>query len=193
MAIEDFTTYTEVDSASRVAVGTRRVAWTLLDGDEQGQVYKDKGANFFDGDFVHDLTLELTTTSSGVFTAIWELANATADFGANNPSLYLYHNKQFGTDVRLTLVKIDTGGSATDFNTNLSLDTIYYLKIVRDESVGSFGTIYCYIYTDDARTVLLDTLSVTLGEKVDFQYIFVLNNDEGGGGRGSYKWLYGEP
>jgi hypothetical protein len=69
-----------------------------------------------------------------------------------------------------------TAGHTTDSYVG-SLATVYYLKIKRDEAVGTYGTLYCYIYSDSARTTLLDTLTVTLHtSKKDFQYIYGFNN-----------------
>ena len=48
-------------------------------------------------------------------------------------------------------------------------DTLYWLGIERDEAVD-FGTLIGRIYDDSERTSLVDTLSVTLQEKVDFRY-----------------------
>jgi len=58
---------------------------------------------------------------------------------------------------------------------SITVGTTYYLKIVRDESVGTYGTLYCYIYSDSARTTLLDTLTLTLSTaKYDFRYLYAL-------------------
>lgn len=57
---------------------------------------------------------------------------------------------------------------------------IYYLEIERDEGVGTFGTLYCRIYDDEARTNLVDTLSLTLRANQDLRYVYALNTYESG-------------
>ena len=57
-----------------------------------------------------------------------------------------------------------------------TVNTDYYPKVKRDEAVGTYGTIYAYIYSDADRTSLSDTLSVALHEKRDFRYIYGINS-----------------
>lgn len=178
MAVENFITYTEVDPNSRITVTSTRVTWTDLDRNERGQVYKDKGVDFFNGAFVHTLTLKITAIGSGVFMGIWHLRNTVADFPGANPTLHLGCSLGFGNDFRLTLQSIDSGGAVSDF-TALDFNTNYYLTITRDEALGSFGRVSCKIYTDAARTTLLDTITVDVGVKSDFRYIYVLNSENG--------------
>ena len=61
MAVEDFTTYTEVDPNSRITVSSTKVTWASVQRDEDAYVYKDKGVNYFDE---NDL-LKGTITSKG--------------------------------------------------------------------------------------------------------------------------------
>ena len=179
MALEDYNTYTEVDPNSRIVAATRRVAFTDLTINETAYVYSDKGAAFFDGDFVHHLTILITASdaSMSVASGLWALANTVNDWNGMRAAdcLDLYFTSQGATPNRKLTIEESNGGSITassDFA--MTVNTIYYLTIYRDESVGANGTLYCRIYSDASRRTLLTTLSVTLTEKQDFQYIYAL-------------------
>jgi hypothetical protein len=66
------------------------------------------------------------------------------------------------------------GATYTQVETSeiLSEDTDYYLTLDRDESVGTFGTLYAHLFSDEARSTTLETLTLTLTEKQDFRYIY---------------------
>ena len=51
MAIEDFSTYTETDPNSKIAVTSSKIDVSAIDRGDNAYVYDDKGSNFFDGDF----------------------------------------------------------------------------------------------------------------------------------------------
>lgn len=72
----------------------------------------------------------------------------------------------------LTLQETNGSSDTTDQSSELSTDTNYYLTINRNESEGTYGKLYCYIYSDSIRSTLVDTLTVTLTEKQDFRYLF---------------------
>jgi len=68
-----------------------------------------------------------------------------------------------------------------DISGVLSLDTWYYFRIKRDEAVGTYGTIYCDIYTSEVDRAneenAFANLSITLhSAKRDYQYIYGLCN-----------------
>ncbi len=172
-ATENFTTYTEEDPNTHITVTASRVTVTGLLRNENAYVYKDKTASYFDGDFEHLITAYMTAGTSGGQNVIWGLANFIGSYSDTTKpdmlSVLIYHAG--GTTYRLILQEsmLGTKWSATY---DISLDTPYYLKIKRDESVGTYGTIYSYIYSDSARTNLLQTLTLTLHEKEDFRYIY---------------------
>lgn len=178
---EDFTTYTEVDPNSRITKTATRVTWTGLTRNEEAYVYDDKGSNFFAGNFTHYLTIKFTAKETSCEGGIWALTNLLddlrgIDFDSAGDYLALqFFNPTIPDELRLFLSEIDGGAQAVSGNFLPTVGTVYYLKIVRDESVGSFGTLYCYIYSDAARTTLLSTLSVALNtSKKDFRYVHVI-------------------
>lgn len=178
MAVEDFSTYTELDDNSRITVTPSRVTFESLTMGEDAWVYSDKGADSFNGDFTHLLTVMMTAGNKLDARAyIWCLTNIVDDTrGIDNANgsflgLMFYRDTTFYT---IVLRECHNGTLYGDTYT-ISLDTPYYLKIVRDESVGTYGTLYCYIYSDSARTTLLHTLDLLLYAKRDFRYIFAVN------------------
>ncbi|MCK5600854.1 hypothetical protein KAR91_03235 [Candidatus Pacearchaeota archaeon] len=182
MAIEDFTTYIEVDTPNRLTVAADSITITDLDRDEHAYVYSDKGLDFFNGDFEHLLDVyTASSTTVGALCYNWALGTEIGDFNdiKNSGFLGLVRFKSATTVVRLQLYEIVTGGASYNVNFNGSLNTTYYLKFVRDESIGTFGTLYCYIYSDSDRTVLVETLSLALHEKKDFRYIYPVISESG--------------
>lgn len=186
---QDNSTYTEDDVPTRIALtDSTTVTVTDLDNDEQVQLYKDFGAGYFSGDFEHHLRTQYTSdTDSGDVCGVWALTNDLTGgivslYAASKDFLTLYWSHLSGTD-KLVLAELNSGSFSSDESTDLDASTNYYIKIVRYESVGTYGTLYCYIYSDDSFSTLVDTLSVALTEKQDFRYHFwVLGNEDGGEG-----------
>lgn len=192
MATENFTTYTETDPGGKITVTSSKVdVATLLDS-EVSRVYKDAGVNHFAGDYEHLVTVYCSSaTVTGLSNVVWAVANVSngdvALNGFGNDANWLRMYEETGSTASLYLQENDGGSSYTDTNTSLSLSTPYYLKIKRDESIGTYGTLYCYIYSDSGRTSLVDTLSITLHtSKKDYQYVYAHAgwNSEAG----SYSW-----
>lgn len=185
MAVEDFSTYVEVDPGSDIVKTATRVTWTDLPINLTSYVCFDKGVDHFDGDFEHLITVRLDASDTWGFTACWMIANEANDYfsirdGGGDLQAVAFREMSGGTDYRLALIDIFAGVLSQDTWDGVALNTPYYLKIKRDEAVGANGTIYCYIYSDPARTNLLATLSVAQDEKEDYRYIYgCASNNEG--------------
>jgi len=183
MATEDFTTYTEVDPNSHITKTASKITWAGLSAVEDAYVYKDYGANYFSGDFTHLITVKLTAATEDGRAYFWALTNAVDDMkgidDAGGSYLAVFFIKE---PVNYTIyIEECNSGSISQDSSIISLNTPYYLKIVRDESVGTYGTLYCYIYSDEARTTLLDTISQTLKtSKKDYRYLFATNTRNSG-------------
>jgi len=182
MAFEDFTTYVEVDPNNRYAVAANTITINDLSRDEVAYIVKDKGVDFFDGDYTH-LIKYRTASSSVIISTVyaWLLANKVAGgwtIDQTVPTLgsHSLELQEIGITANCILGERVAGGSFFKDQFSGVVNTQYYSKIVRDESIGTFGTLYCFIYTDPARTVLVDTLSVALHEKMDFRYIYAANS-----------------
>ena len=196
MAVENFNdgNWTENDPNGHVAIASdTRCTFTAMHRAEEARIYKDMTADFFDGDFEHLLEAYWTEGQEyyehGPF---WALANIVDDEGACNANAnghletFFYYNASF----QQINCHAYSGGSQddTDAWTSCNTATLYYLKIKRDEAVGTYGHLYVYIYSNSNRTTLLDTLDVTLGEKTDFRYAYAVQADASSN---SDRWITG--
>ncbi len=178
MANQDFTTYTKVDPNSRFTVTSTRITASGLLRNEDAYNYWDFGAGYFDGDLAHLITTKSETTTTGI--AIYHgLFNIVDDFkgikDAGGDGIFIFNNN--GNSIILS--ELHAGAQYNDAFAG-SLGTVYYVTFERDEAVGTYGTLYCYIYSDASRETLVDTLSVALHEKEDFRYnMLVQSNNDG--------------
>lgn len=170
--MEDFTEYTEVDSAGCITITATKInVVNCPTRYSENYIYKDFGANHFKGDFIFKFTIYSNNCSSGILPVLWIMSNivdipynirtTNADFLA----LWLWDNK-------LWLYEGVAGAEYYDSYTTGGSPFTRYITLHRNESIGTYGTLYCYIYSDAARTILLDTLSITLHKKTDFRYLF---------------------
>jgi hypothetical protein len=181
MANEAYTGYTEQDVPGRLTVAANDLTVTNLDDDEDVYLYSDKGANYFSGDFSHNLTFQLSSVTGTPFLCLWALWNTAGNVGAEmaSPSgavLGVYTN---GT--QLILLEGQTGASYTA-TVNISEDTTYYVRITRDESVGTYGTLYLHVYSDSQFVNLIGSATVALHAKDDFRYLYAMSGRTGGAG-----------
>lgn len=176
MATEDLTTYTKTDPLSRLTVTSSKVTWVGVRRNEDTYLYKDKGANHFDGDLEHLLDFRYEGAGYWSLTNCWALCNLINDFddidAAGGDGLAVVQREESSGVHKLFLKELD-GGTQYDDVYTASEPVTYYLKVKRDEAVGTYGTLYLYIYSDAERTNLLDTLSIALhSSKKDFRYIY---------------------
>lgn len=189
-AKEDYTAYTEVDAGGVLTVAANQITFTDLEYQDTAYVYKDFGANYFSGDFTHEFKLRITDFTSGPFSEgvvfPWYLSNTLANNEIHDsyyPHLKVMAIQVSSTQWQFYLYEVTSGGSTYwDTSTYLSKNTDYYCRVNRDESVGTYGTLYLYIYSDAAMTTLVDTVSFALHQKQDFRYLYGVNS-QGRSGR----------
>lgn len=180
-----YTGYTEIDASARVAVADNILTISDLDTDISAYVYKDFGAGYFSGDFEHTLKFRCTGYVAVEEIYPWAASNSVGDIGALITANTDLHALRWRNG---TLALLEQNGAVqTSDSVSLSVDTDYYMRIVRDESVGANGTLYCYIYTDEYYTDLVDTLVVTLTESKDWQYLFAMSARQDGAGGTSFS------
>lgn len=154
-SLQDLTTYTEYDPNSRLTVagtkctlsgGYRNQAWNL---------YKDFGDNYFDGIHI-DFEMQLTSCATWGLMSVVGISNSTGDSASWAATDYLVFMLRTGTsDYRITLLSGD--GTSTDYMAAAE-DVTYYCTLRR--APGS-DAVYLDVYSDSARTTLLDTLVIT--------------------------------
>lgn len=170
--IVDFTTYTEVDEGGDITVAENSITISTIDClNENSYVYKDMGADYFDGDFTHYVSFGTDNPNTSTWFSVWMVANGVGNRYALREAdvdyISIYHH-----NLRLTLVECN-GGVETDDDSDQRIGSVtWYLTLRRDEAVGANGTIYCDIHLDASRETLIETLSVTLSEKQDFRYVY---------------------
>lgn len=178
---QDFVTnYTETDVAGdRLTVKKYRVEWDDMDKTEGDiRATRDFGADYFDGDFLHLFSTAMTVSSVSTTSIPWGVYNNDSgvydQVSASQSFLNLWLQTNSGPVHRFLLEEADAGSYYTDTYTSVSVGTTYYIEVERDESQGTYGTLYCRIYSDGIRTTLVDTLSVALHtSKKDFRYMTV--------------------
>jgi len=191
MALENYTTYSEYDASGLVTVGANTLA---VAGNNKiaFSVHKVFAAGHFSGDFEHVVAVALNDDSSVNYAwcPFWGLSNETAESAhsfkqikaASGDCLYIAQYEASGV-VWIRLFEISTGTEYMDGYNSASYDTWYYCEIERDESTGTYGTLLCRIYSDESRTSLVDTLSVTLHEKEDFSTVYAVSSFYNNSGR----------
>jgi hypothetical protein len=181
---EDLTTYTEVDPGTYISKTADRVTVTSITRAVDAYIYKDKGVNHFNGNFEHHAKACITSVGgvAGDLVFFWMLANAIEDYiglKAANESFLAWYTWDFGSSKQMALAELDSGTLYQDPSVALVLNTTYYLTTKRDEGVGTYGTAYFYICTDNYYGLggtLIDTLTVALHtSKKDFRYIYGVN------------------
>jgi len=194
MAIEDFTTYTEVDEGADISVAAAKINYTELPRNVTSYVYKDKGAGYFSGDFEHKFSFKITAVNTGTAvptTSVWLLSNDlndTCHLGSTSKSFVHFYVRwnSGGDDYFLLRVMEDGVNVGSDPYYGWSLNVEYFIRITRDDDGGATnkGRYTAYIATtnyDDDGGDLVDTLIAdSSAQQNDFRYIHGLNSYDDG-------------
>lgn len=184
MAYENFTTYTEVDTASKITVDSAtKVSWLGIytrTPSEDGYLYKDKGVDHFNGDFTHKFEMQFVNAGNLSCPNYWMLANTIGDSGdicdagGDAYTFFAYD------DTESIYLRIFENGSTVGDDSwatpGPQASTTYFVEIVRDDDGGanSTGRLTAYIRTGSHTGALQDTLvaDCSAGEQNDFRYIY---------------------
>ena len=167
MATENYTTYdADTDPNERFTVAAAKITITGLLNNEDAYVYADKGASHFGPTFTHDLETKTTASVSGKFIA-WAVTNFIDDFNGGcwagaGTGLGVFYEQ--GTKLWL----LNGDGNLSDSWASATLGTLYYITVERTSETAVVER----IYTDAARTVLADTLAVSVTNGQRFQYVY---------------------
>lgn len=182
--LQTYTGYSETDTASRLTVAANTLTIASLDTDEDMRLTYDFGASYFSGDFEHTLKINVTVGTGTEECYVWAMTDSVANpigvlITANTDLIALKWS-----NATLVLLERNSTVTTSDTSSALSLATDYYLRVVRDEAVGTYGTLYCYIYTDREYCKLVDTLTVTLTETTmkDWRYLWACSSVGDGAG-----------
>lgn len=176
--IEDFTTYIEVDVPGKITVTAGNVTGVDVDRDEEIYLYKDKGVGFFDA-LVVDFEIYIDSASldecyGGM--ALSKIIGTINDWVHTTEMTVVVH--RVGAQYRITLIRGRL--LAADFFV-IAADTPYYCTVLRAKGSDS---VTVQIYTDEARLVLVDTLTLPGYGAVKWRYIYgFVSRNTGDAGR----------
>jgi len=172
LALEDFTTYTKEDPNNRfVQITPTKVDVDGMTNDEDTWLTFDKGANHFGATFEH--TVEITPRaytegySSGSF---WSVTNSLNDYqawwNANAQACFIYtaYFTKWYFELRSAEVSSNDNSYGV-FQVGNNVKT--YVTIERTSETAMEAR----LYSDAARTVLEDTLAVSVANGRRFRYI----------------------
>lgn len=180
MAIENLTTYTEVDANNKLIVIASKATGENVGRDEDVYLYKDFGADNLNG---LSITFELYVAATSVPTSGPSIA-ATGGMGLSNAVDDVSGwaatdiNVMIGEEVSGFKIWLERGpGSESDVYVGAA-DTIYYCLL---ERATDSDTATLKIYSDAARTNLLDTLTISgVGTTTKWRYMYGFVNWNGG-------------
>lgn len=179
MALEDFTTYTEVDPDTCLTVTANKIAAVDLDGDFDTYVYADKGASHFGATFDHDFKFTTGAHSAQAWAIVWAVSNSVDDalnwYSDQDEALVCW----LGVDAdRIILWNMeDRSSDYWDLGSDWA-GIPYYLSANRTSET----TMSIRIYSDSGRTTLIDTISVSVTSGRRYRYVFGLNSRNAGTG-----------
>jgi hypothetical protein len=167
--LEDYTTYDETDPDSDLTIAANQITVNTMRGDAGAHVDKDMGAGHFTS-FEHLVSYTFSTMQNDSSICIWAVTNSpywTINSKENNNvglsvSSYYYGSRYLGIWA--------SDDSDYDYDT-ISAGT-YYLTIVR----VSGSSITCYVYSNAARTTLVDTYSCST-DSTAYRYIQACTSD----------------
>jgi len=180
---QDFRTYTEVDPANRLTVDTEIITATNLTMDDHALVYRDKGLNHFGPTWEHKLktTCDHTAgkTQNWGLAGTWAIANTIANMNpwvaTNAEAITLYWQRQ-PPNITINLRDFRTGHTDThDFGPAIAIVTTYP-TIQRTSETN----VRCRLYSDSARTILVDTLTIAITSGDRHRYIYGLVSYDNG-------------
>lgn len=154
-SLQDLTTYTEYDPSSRLTVAGTKCTLTAGSRNQAWNLYKDFGADYFNGIHI-DFEMQLTSCTIWAVMSVVGISNSTGDSASWAATDYLVFMQRTGTtDYRITL--LNGNWSVSDYMAAAE-DVTYYCTLRR--TPGS-DAVYLDVYSDSARTTLLDTLVIT--------------------------------
>jgi hypothetical protein len=165
---QDLTTYDETDPNAVWSQTATRNTCASLRRDDISFLSDDMGAGFFGANFEHKIDYKMTANQGRCVMCIWSVNDGPdSHAGIANGFTTWFHvpSDVAGTNPRTYMTKIVAGALTHDSYLMVSWDDDLYLTHNRTST-----TLTCKIYSDSARTSLLDTLSLAV-VTTTWQYI----------------------
>lgn len=188
---QNFTTFTESDSLNRLSQTSARSTFTGLEQDDHDiYLYKDYGVSFFD-DFEIGFNINISRIDSDQ-DAFNKLSVLTLTDTLGDVKDVRQTEEMINVILRLSTSNYvlrlqETASGATynnDTNSNLNLNTEYYVNIIKNGVDLSLE-----VYTNSSKTQLVSCSSLDLHSDVSFRYLTSPNSlgfTENGGGNDGY-------
>lgn len=167
-AVENFTSYTEVDvPADRVTVTATKCETIDIDRDEEVYVYKDMTADYFGATWDHDWEVTATNPSKDYDLAGgYGVSNDVDDLNGWTQGLGHIVGRHADDDLYIQI--IDKDDDSTDNAQGLSWSTKYYITTERTSETA----VETRVYDDSGRTSLVDTISTAIPSGRRYQYVY---------------------
>jgi len=192
MALEDYTTYTEVDptglggESGHIQFTANHIDATI-GRNEDAWLVKDFEADHF-GDFEHKLNVKADDATDWAMTVAWMLSDEVEDFytlwTGDKKLLALVLRTFYGAGTRdIVIYSMPKPETYYDDSIQLALDTSYYLLIVKSGTSFNVG-IYSTAELRDAGDGTdgdEDNLSLTLTADHKYRYLFAVSSWNSGG------------
>lgn len=181
MAKEDLSIYSLDDPFNRFVISPNtKLTVAPTTRIEETRAWSDFGVDFFDGDFTHQLTFDRISAGPGSRVCMWMLSNVVDDLEGlinNDDALLAFNLYNNGGSYEYHVFEVVEGVGLHDtFDTIPGATTLLYTDFIRDESVGSFGSLTANFYSDLGRTTLVKSVVHTLNAKQDFRNFFAFNS-----------------
>lgn len=167
---QDWTTYTENDPNNRLTETPTVLTVAAMQKDEDCWLRYDAGIGAFGNTFQHDVDMKVTARSDMCFGAFWEVSNTLNDvqYLRDNtlPGIVCYARSGVGVATFDFYIE-ETKTLASDSYLAQAVNIYFYCTIQRTAA----NACQCRIYSDAARTTLLDTISIAV-DTTSHRYIF---------------------
>lgn len=186
--LEDFTSASwnngtpQADPGADLTVEANKVTITTIARRADTFFYSDKGANHFAGDFEH-LVEGYIDSGSTIYThvGIWALSNSTdswLDIDTANGDAIMVALEDRTTASRVYIYECDSGAAYSAFDTTIPRDTPVFIEVSRDETAGTYGTMYVWACTtaqyDDAGDLVANASLALHTSKKDYRYVYAI-------------------
>jgi hypothetical protein len=176
----DLATYTEDDAGGYISVAGTKATVTNMPRTVDSYVYQDYGAAAFNADY--EILFELGGTSSfplGGLVALCSVANVVDDLRGCDDliAVALFGVSGANTEIRIVERVATTEYAATGTVINKAITN--WCKLVRDESAGTYGTVYLYVATSESNRdseTGAQTLSLGLHAQADFSTFYAVQS-----------------
>ena len=167
--VEDFTTYTEVDEGGDITVTSTKCDVSTMIRNVVSYVRKDMDANHFTGNFEHLITASVGTFDNNAYIGWWGVSDGNSTYSDMKSGSDGYGVGSYGGGgtANLELTSLEDGETYDEFTGGAEGST-WYLTIERSST-----TLTCKIFSDAGRTLLEDTLTLTVTATA-FRYIMAI-------------------